>query len=68
MDGVSNDFGIGIALESLEVIRIVHSLKLGYQDLNNKAEYEALVTGFWVAMKVGAIEVKVCLDSCLVVS
>ena len=40
-------------LESLEGIRVEQSFKLGLQTSNNEAEYEALVAGLRVVVKVG---------------
>lgn len=68
MDGASNaqGFGVGVVLESPEVIRMERSLRLGFYALNNEAEYKAL--RFWATLKVGATNVEVCSGSCLVVN
>lgn len=44
------------------------SLRLGFHASNNEAEYEALIAGLRVVQKLDAKEVKVFLDSKLVVS
>ena len=46
-----------------EGIRLEHSFKLGFRASNNKAEYEALLTGLRVILDMGAWEVEVYLDS-----
>lgn len=58
---------IGIVLESPKGLKIEHSLRLGFQASNNEVEYEALVVRLW-AVKVGATNVEVFLDSCLVIN
>lgn len=70
MDGASNaqGFGVGVVLESPEVIRMERSLRLGFYASNNEAEYEALMARFWATLKVGATNVEVCSGSCLVVN
>ena len=70
MGGVSNarGSGIGIVLESPKGTRVEHLLRLGYQALNNEAEYEKLIVEFRAIVKVGATEVGIYLESRLMVS
>jgi len=60
--------GIGIVLKSPVGIGVEHSLRLGFQALNNEAEYEALIAGFRAVTKIGATNVEIHSDSRLVVS
>lgn len=47
LDSVSNTrgAGIGIVIVSLEEVKLEHSLRLGFQALNNEVENEALIAG-----------------------
>ena len=36
---------------SLEGVKLEHSLRLGFQESNNEAEYEALIVGLKAARK-----------------
>ena len=70
MDGASSAMGegAGIVIITLEGIRVKHSFRLGFKAFNNEAEYEALLAGLRVVLDLGAWEVKVYLDSRLVVN
>lgn len=70
MDGASSAMGAGagIIIITLEGIRVKHSFRLGFKAFNNEAEYEALLAGLRVVLDLGAWEVKVYLDSRLVVN
>ena len=70
VDGASNarGSGVGIVLESPKGMRVEHSLRLGFQALNNEAEYEVLVARLRASVKVGATYVEIYLDSRLMVS
>ena len=70
MDGASSAMGAGagIVIITLEGIRVKHSFRLGFKAFNNEAEYEALLAGLRVVFDLGAWEVKVYLDSRLVVN
>ena len=70
MDGASSAMGAGarIVIITLEGIRVKHSFRLGFKAFNNEAEYEALLAGLRVVLDLGAWEVKVYLDSWLVVN
>ena len=70
MDGASSAMGTGagIVIITLEGIRVKHSFRLGFKAFNNEAEYEALLAGLRVVLDLGAWEVKVYLDSRLVVN
>ena len=63
MDGASNARGarIGIVLESFEGIKLECLLKLGFSTSNNEVEYEVLVAGLQAAMKLGIVELEVCM-------
>ena len=70
MDGASSAMGAGarIVIIMLEGIRVKRSFRLGFKASNNEAEYEALLAGLRVVLDLGAWEVKVYLDSRLVVN
>ena len=70
MDGASSAMGAGagIVIITLKGIRVKHSFRLGFKAFNNEAEYEALLAGLRVVLDLGAWEVKVYLDSRLVVN
>lgn len=55
-------------LVSLEGVKLERSLKLGFQALNNKVKYEALIVGLRAAKSFRANEVEMFSDSRLVVS
>ena len=58
--------GIGIIIESSSGVIIEEALRLENQMTNNKAEYEALIYGLELALKLGVQNLKVLLDSELV--
>ena len=70
MDGASNAMGarVGIVIITSEGIRVKHSFRLGFKASNNETEYEALLAGLRVVLDLEAWEVKVYLDSRLVVN
>ena len=70
VDGASSALGDGarIVIITLEGIKLEHSFRLGFKASNNEAEYEALLVGLRVVSDLGAKEVKVYLDSRLVVN
>ena len=70
VDGVSSTLGVrvGIIIITLEGIKVEHSFRLDFKASNNKAEYESLLAGLRAALKLGAREVEVYLDSWLVVN
>ena len=70
MDGASSAMGAGarIVIITLEGIRVKRSFRLGFKASNNEAEYEALLAGLRAVLDLGAWEVKVYLDSRLVVN
>ena len=57
-----------IILENKEGILIEVSLAISFQTLNNQAEYEAFLTGLYLAGDLGAKEIKIFIDSQLVAS
>nr|XP_023900124.1 uncharacterized protein LOC112011998 [Quercus suber] len=70
VDGASSSQGAsaGIVIFSPEGIRLEHSFRLGFKASNNEAEYEALLAGLRTALKLGARNVEIHLDSWLVVN
>ena len=70
LDGASSAMGAGagIVIITLEGIRLEQFLRLAFRASNNEAEYEALLAGLKAVRDVGAREVKVYLDSRLVVN
>ena len=60
--------GVAIVIITLERIRLEHSFRLGFRASNNKAEYEALLTGLKTILGMGAWDVEAYLDSRLVVN
>ena len=69
IDGAANQrgSGVGLVLVSLEGITIEKSLRLGFSATNNEAEYEALLEGMSMIMKLGGKFVNMFLDSRLIV-
>ena len=55
--------GIGIIIESSSGVIIKGAFQLEKQMTNNKAEYEALIYGLELALKLGVQNLKVLLDS-----
>ena len=70
IDGASGSQGYGanIILVGPSKIRIRYAVKLQYNATNNAAEYEALLTGLKLSIKVRAEHLKVYFDSQLVVN
>ena len=70
VDGASNDTGseVGMMLISLEGHKIHCALCFGFKASNNKAEYEALITGLGLARELQVRNVKIFSDSQLVVN
>ncbi|XP_030926587.1 uncharacterized protein LOC115953191 [Quercus lobata] len=69
-DGASSTLGagVGIVVITLEGIKLEHSFRLGFKVSNNEAEYVALLVELRVVSDLGVKEVKVYLDSRLVVN
>ena len=67
-DGASNKegVGIGVIIESSSGVIIEEAFRLEKQMTNNEAEYEALIYGLELALKLGVQNLKVLLDSELV--
>ena len=67
-DGVSNKEGarIGVIVESFFRVILEEAFWLEKQMMNNEAEYEALIYGLELALKLGVQNLKVLLDSELV--
>ena len=53
---------------SLQGVKLEHSLRLGFQESNNKAVYESLIVRLKAARKPEVKQVEIYLDSRLVVS
>ena len=60
--------GIGIMIMTPEGVKLEHSLRLGFQALNNNAEYEALITRLKAIKKLEVKDVESYSNSQLVVS
>ncbi|KAK1431626.1 hypothetical protein QVD17_08115 [Tagetes erecta] len=58
--------GIGLLLVSPEGIELTHAVKLGFKTSNNETEYEALIAGLRLALKMEAHNLKAHVDSMLV--
>ena len=69
VDGASNQkgAGIGLVLTSSEMITIEKSLRLSFPATNNEAEYEALLEGMAMVLRMGGKSIKFFSDSRLVV-
>ncbi|KAF7130044.1 hypothetical protein RHSIM_Rhsim10G0176500 [Rhododendron simsii] len=69
VDGASNihGAGAGVVLVSPEGTVHEHVVSIGYRATNNEAEYEALIAGLQVALRLGADSVHVFCDSRLIV-
>ena len=69
-NGVSNKEGVGIRviIESSSGVVIGKAFRLEKQMTNNEVEYEALIYGLELALKLGVQNLKVLLDSELVSS
>ena len=70
MDGASSamEASAKIVIITPEGIWLEHSFRLEFRASNNKAEYEALLAGLRAVMGMGARDIKVYLDSRLVVN
>ena len=69
VDGVANQQGseVGLVLVSPEKITIEKSLRLGFSATNNEAEYEDLLIGMAMVLRMGGKTVKIFSDSRLIV-
>ena len=69
VDGASNQkgTGVGLVLTSSEMVTIEKSLRLGFSATNNEAEYEALLEGMAMVLRMGGKSIKLFSDSRLVV-
>ncbi|XP_043805252.1 uncharacterized protein Mb2253c-like [Manihot esculenta] len=70
MDGASGagGSGAGIILKGPEGFKVCYALRLEFNASNNVAEYEVLINGMLVAIEVGATDLKVNIDSQLVIN
>ncbi|KAJ9561688.1 hypothetical protein OSB04_006848 [Centaurea solstitialis] len=70
VDGSSNvrGCGLGIVLKSSQGGSIVYSVRCEFKATNNEAEYEALIAGLDIALRLGAKQLHVRSDSLLVVN
>ncbi|KAJ9556549.1 hypothetical protein OSB04_011163 [Centaurea solstitialis] len=70
VDGSSNvrGCGLGIVLKSSQGGNIVYSIRCEFKATNNEAEYEALIAGLDIALRLGAKQLHVRSDSLLVVN
>ncbi|KAJ9566630.1 hypothetical protein OSB04_002596, partial [Centaurea solstitialis] len=70
VDGSSNvrGCGLGIVLKSSQGGNIVYSVRCEFKATNNEAEYEALIAGLDIALRLGAKQLHVRSDSLLVVN
>nr|GEV23988.1 cytochrome P450 [Tanacetum cinerariifolium] len=64
-DGSScvNGSGVGLILTSQEGTEFTYALRFQFAASNNKAEYEALIDGLWIAAQMGVQNVHVSVDS-----
>ena len=69
VDGATNAQGssTSLILTSLDGIDVEYALRFGFQASNNKAEYEAIITGLNLTHSMEADQLEVCNDSQLVV-
>ncbi|VFQ71851.1 unnamed protein product [Cuscuta campestris] len=63
----SRSYGAGIVLITLENFRIYYAIRFQFRVSNNEAEYEALINGLRILVKLGVSRVQVYSDSRLVV-
>ncbi|KAJ9553755.1 hypothetical protein OSB04_017800 [Centaurea solstitialis] len=70
VDGSSNvrGCGLGIVLKSSQGGNIAYSVRCEFKATNNEAEYEALIAGLDIALRLGAKQLHVRSDSLLVVN
>ena len=68
MDGLSTRHvgGIDVVLQSPELDKLKHKVRLQYQTTNNEVEYEALLKGLELAKSVEAKSILVLGDSQLI--
>lgn len=59
--------GGGVILITLGKVKLEYVFKFGFKATNNEAEYESMITGLYLARELGVKEVKVKIDSQLVV-
>ena len=69
VDGASNrkGAGVGLVLTSSDMVTIEKSLRLGFPATNNEAEYEALLEGMAMVLRMGGKSIRLFSDSRLVV-
>ena len=69
VDGASNQkgAGVGLVLTSFDMVTIEKSLRLDFPATNNEAEYEALLEGMAMVLRMGGKSIKLFSDSRLVV-
>ncbi|KAF7130692.1 hypothetical protein RHSIM_Rhsim10G0132700 [Rhododendron simsii] len=69
VDGASNIHGAGAGIVLVSPEGTVHEnvVSIGYRATNNEAEYEALITGLQLALRLGADSVHVFCDFRLIV-
>ena len=60
--------GIGIVLQSLEGGLIAQVIRFSFQISNNKAEYEAILLGLWLALALSVTQIEFRCDSQFVAS
>ncbi|GJY61338.1 reverse transcriptase domain-containing protein [Tanacetum coccineum] len=58
--------GVGLILTSPEGTEFTYALRFQFTASNNEAEYEALIAGLWIAVRMGVCNVQVSVDSKLV--
>ncbi|KAJ9542676.1 hypothetical protein OSB04_029182 [Centaurea solstitialis] len=70
VDGSSNvrGCGLGVVLKSSQGGNMVYSIRCEFKATNNEAEYEALIAGLDIALKLGAKQLHVRSDSLLVIN
>ena len=61
-----NEVGIGIVLENSSRVLIEEAVRLNEKMTNNEVEYEALLYGLELALRIGIQQLKINLDSELV--
>ncbi|XP_022040129.1 uncharacterized protein LOC110942665 [Helianthus annuus] len=67
-DSTSNDDGVGAGLRliSPDSQELTYAMRLDFKSINNEAEYEALLAGLWLAVKLGVQHLEAYVDSLLV--
>ena len=66
-DADAQGSGVSLILTSPDGIDVVYALRFEFQDSNNKAEYEVVITGLNLAHSMEADQLEICSDSHLVV-